>query len=241
MQPDGRYTKLYPAPLGEATAGCLPGSLKPQFDPVKPSLGLLLGGLARFVGYDDPRAVRAKRELVAREGLAGLLAWELSQDDGRILDAMQPARRMNPVAEPRQPAAASGWRPSASVAAVLVRACLLRRLCLRAQPRPDGGSYRDTDADAQRQVAQRRTDPGTDGNARTEAQGETGLRLSWGLSAMSSLHVVNDCRQPNDLSRGIDSGYGLVRWREQAVQGPQYCRELPCGWVRGLGEMREDA
>ena len=94
VQPDGRYTKPYPAPLGEATfkeLGSLPG-LTPKFDPVTQAWALVGPG-GRFVGYDDPRAVRAKRELAAREGLAGLFAWELSQDDGRILDAMQPAAK----------------------------------------------------------------------------------------------------------------------------------------------------
>ena len=64
----------------------------PKFDPVTQAWALVGPG-NRFVGYDDPRAVRAKRELAAREGLAGLFAWELSQDDGRILDAMQPAAK----------------------------------------------------------------------------------------------------------------------------------------------------
>ncbi|MEO3690717.1 glycoside hydrolase family 18 protein [Roseateles paludis] len=94
VQADGRYTKPYPAPLGEATfkeLASLPG-LKPQFD-AQTQAWALVGDGGRFVGYDDPRAVRAKRLLAAREGLAGLFAWELSQDDGRILDAMQPAAK----------------------------------------------------------------------------------------------------------------------------------------------------
>jgi chitinase len=47
----------------------------------------MVGG-GRFVGYDDPRAVRAKVEFAKQAGLAGVFSWELSQDDGRILDAM---------------------------------------------------------------------------------------------------------------------------------------------------------
>jgi chitinase len=47
-------------------------------------------GAGRFVGYDDPRAVRAKVAFARRQGLAGVFAWELSQDNGEILNAMQP-------------------------------------------------------------------------------------------------------------------------------------------------------
>jgi chitinase len=41
-----------------------------------------------FMGYDDPRAVLAKGALVRQAGLAGIFAWELSQDNGDILNAM---------------------------------------------------------------------------------------------------------------------------------------------------------
>ncbi len=40
------------------------------------------------MGYDDPRAVLAKGALVRQDGLAGVFAWELSQDNGDILNAM---------------------------------------------------------------------------------------------------------------------------------------------------------
>ena len=49
-----------------------------------------LVGKGRYVGYDDPRAVRAKVAFAKQQGLAGVFAWELSQDNGEILDAMQP-------------------------------------------------------------------------------------------------------------------------------------------------------
>ena len=49
-----------------------------------------LQGGGRYVSYDDPRAVRAKARFARAQGLAGLFAWELSQDNGEILDAMQP-------------------------------------------------------------------------------------------------------------------------------------------------------
>ena len=41
-----------------------------------------------FMGYDDPRAVIAKGAIVRQDGLAGIFAWELSQDNGDILNAM---------------------------------------------------------------------------------------------------------------------------------------------------------
>ena len=43
---------------------------------------------ALFMGYDDPRAVIAKGAFVRQAGLAGIFAWELSQDNGDILNAM---------------------------------------------------------------------------------------------------------------------------------------------------------
>jgi len=41
-----------------------------------------------FMGYDDPRAVVEKGRMVRDAGLAGVFAWELSQDNGDILNAM---------------------------------------------------------------------------------------------------------------------------------------------------------
>ena len=41
-----------------------------------------------FIGYDDPRAVLAKGAFARRAGLAGVFAWDLSGDDGDILNAM---------------------------------------------------------------------------------------------------------------------------------------------------------
>lgn len=42
----------------------------------------------RYIGYDDPRAVEAKARFAREQGLAGLFAWELSQDNGDLLNAM---------------------------------------------------------------------------------------------------------------------------------------------------------
>ena len=41
-----------------------------------------------FLGADDPRAVLEKGAFVRRAGLAGVFAWELSLDNGDILNAM---------------------------------------------------------------------------------------------------------------------------------------------------------
>jgi len=41
-----------------------------------------------FITYDDPRAVAAKGQYAVAQGLAGVFAWELGQDNGDILGAM---------------------------------------------------------------------------------------------------------------------------------------------------------
>jgi len=41
-----------------------------------------------YLGYDDPRAVEAKARLAREQGLAGVFAWELGQDNGDLLNAM---------------------------------------------------------------------------------------------------------------------------------------------------------
>lgn len=41
-----------------------------------------------YLGYDDPRAVLLKGRFARERGLAGVFAWELSQDNGDLLNAM---------------------------------------------------------------------------------------------------------------------------------------------------------
>lgn len=41
-----------------------------------------------YLGYDDPRAVWRKGRFAVEQGLAGVFAWELSQDNGDLLNAM---------------------------------------------------------------------------------------------------------------------------------------------------------
>ena len=53
-----------------------------------------------YIGYDDPRAVLLKGAYVREKGLAGLFAWELSQDNGDILNAMNRGLGLTPKAGP---------------------------------------------------------------------------------------------------------------------------------------------
>ena len=57
-------------------------------DPQTHAWNLYNAHSALFMGYDDPRAVLAKGAFVRQAGLAGVFAWELSQDNGDILNAM---------------------------------------------------------------------------------------------------------------------------------------------------------
>jgi len=58
------------------------------FDPRTQAWNLYNARSALFMGYDDPRAVIAKGRFAREAGLAGVFAWELSQDNGDILNAM---------------------------------------------------------------------------------------------------------------------------------------------------------
>lgn len=59
-----------------------------QFDSPSQAWHLWRAGDGVYIGYDDPRAVLLKGAYVLDKGLAGLFAWELSQDNGDILNAM---------------------------------------------------------------------------------------------------------------------------------------------------------
>jgi chitinase len=41
-----------------------------------------------FISYDDPQSLAAKTAYVEAQGLGGVMAWELSQDDGSLLEAL---------------------------------------------------------------------------------------------------------------------------------------------------------
>lgn len=88
VKADGSYAKPWPNEDGSVPfkdIDALTG-MKAHYDKRTQSWALVGGG--RFVGYDDPRAVRAKVAFAKRQGLAGVFAWELSQDNGEILTAM---------------------------------------------------------------------------------------------------------------------------------------------------------
>lgn len=59
-----------------------------RWDPVTQSWSLYHPRLKLWMGYDDPRAVLAKGRFARELGLAGVFAWELSQDNGDLLNAM---------------------------------------------------------------------------------------------------------------------------------------------------------
>jgi len=59
-----------------------------RFDPLSQAWSLWNPGSAQLMGYDDPRAVAAKARWARQHGLAGVFAWEYSQDNGDLLNAM---------------------------------------------------------------------------------------------------------------------------------------------------------
>jgi len=81
-----------------------------RWDPVTQSWSLFNPASQAWMGYDDPRAVVAKAKAARARGLAGVFAWELSQDNGDVLNAMhlglghRPARAGAPD-RPARPAA----------------------------------------------------------------------------------------------------------------------------------------
>ncbi|WP_457426417.1 glycoside hydrolase family 18 protein [Roseateles sp. P5_E7] len=98
VKADGSYAKPWPNADGSVAfkdvAALKAQGLKPRYD--KPSQSWAMVGEGRFVGYDDPRAVRAKVAFAKKAGLAGVFAWELSQDNGEILDAMNTLHATQP-------------------------------------------------------------------------------------------------------------------------------------------------
>lgn len=59
-----------------------------QRDPVTGGWSLYHSKHRLWMGYDDPRAVLEKGRFAVDQGLAGVFAWELSQDNGDLLNAM---------------------------------------------------------------------------------------------------------------------------------------------------------
>ena len=46
-----------------------------------------------FISLDTPQSLAAKGRYARQEGLAGLFAWELTQDDGTLVEAMASASK----------------------------------------------------------------------------------------------------------------------------------------------------
>jgi chitinase len=93
------HTGTYPAPEGAADYKELAGryidhsgrgrhGYEAIFDPQTQAWNLYNARSRLFMGYDDPRAVITKGAFARQAGLAGVFAWELSQDNGDILNAM---------------------------------------------------------------------------------------------------------------------------------------------------------
>ncbi|MBB3194638.1 glycoside hydrolase family 18 protein [Roseateles terrae] len=76
------------------------------WDPVTQAWSLFNARRDEWLGYDDPRAVWAKAHYARTHGLAGVFAWELSQDNGDLLNAMNLGMGSRPCTSP------AGVRPS---------------------------------------------------------------------------------------------------------------------------------
>uniref|UniRef100_UPI001E296426 glycosyl hydrolase family 18 protein n=1 Tax=Pelomonas sp. KK5 TaxID=1855730 RepID=UPI001E296426 len=80
------YRELAADAVGPKGAGR--GGYRVRHDPVTGAYSLWNPATRVFIGYDDPRAVIAKGRYATRQHLAGVFAWELSQDNGDLLNAM---------------------------------------------------------------------------------------------------------------------------------------------------------
>jgi len=83
---DITYRELADGWLGAQGAGTQ--GWKAVFDRTTQSYTLWNARTQQMIGYDDPRSVRRKGRFAVAHGLAGVFAWELSQDNGDILNAM---------------------------------------------------------------------------------------------------------------------------------------------------------
>lgn len=64
------------------------GGFEARFDATQQAWALWHPQQRIYLGYDDPRAVEAKARFAREQGLAGVFAWELTQDNGDLLNAM---------------------------------------------------------------------------------------------------------------------------------------------------------
>jgi chitinase len=54
-----------------------------------------------WITYEDPQSMRLKGEYIATQRLAGAMFWELSNDDGTLLDALRSGLGLSALATPR--------------------------------------------------------------------------------------------------------------------------------------------
>ena len=80
------YRDLASQAIGPAGTGI--DGFKVEYDPVAHAYSLWNPATRIYVGYDDPRAVAEKARVAVKDGLAGVFAWELSEDNGDLLNAM---------------------------------------------------------------------------------------------------------------------------------------------------------
>ncbi|SMC28225.1 Chitinase, GH18 family [Andreprevotia lacus DSM 23236] len=87
-EPEGAeiYRTLHRDYLGAAGSGI--NGYQVLYDPQGHSYNLWHPASQLFMGYDDPRAVAAKGRYLLAKQLAGIFAWEYTQDNGDILNAM---------------------------------------------------------------------------------------------------------------------------------------------------------
>ncbi|GGF27960.1 hypothetical protein GCM10011611_37470 [Aliidongia dinghuensis] len=80
------YRELAKQAIGAAGRGI--GGFRVEYDRALEAFALWNPESRVYIGYDDPRAVVVKGHNAVKDGLAGLFAWELSGDNGDLLNAM---------------------------------------------------------------------------------------------------------------------------------------------------------
>jgi chitinase len=65
-----------------------PGFVR-HWDDVAKVPWLYNAGTKEWISYDDPQSMRLKGEYIAAQNLSGAMFWELSNDDGPLLDALR--------------------------------------------------------------------------------------------------------------------------------------------------------
>jgi chitinase len=80
------YAELYSNYLGEKGLGI--NGYTVQYDQALQAHYLWNSAAKTFIGYDDPRDVAQKGKYAVAQNLAGIFAWQLGQDNGDILNAM---------------------------------------------------------------------------------------------------------------------------------------------------------